>query len=319
MKILITGISGFVARHFVELLSTLDKPIEIAGIYHNNKPEFTEDQFPNLTCHFHKIDLMNNGDLKDLLTQFKPDYILHLASKSSVAYSWQHPAETIKHNTGIFLALIENVRLLNIKCRILSVGSAEEYGNVQSVALPLVETLCPNPASPYGTSRVMQQKLVEIYARNYGLDIIHTRSFNHIGPHQMANFVVSSFAKQISDQQKKGIDPIEITVGNIEVTRDFTDVRDVVRAYYLLLQHGQTGSTYNICSNKGIVLKDLIDLFADITGKTILCKVDPKTFRPSENKQVIGSYEKINKEMGWAPVIPIRKSLTDLLEYWKNN
>ncbi len=317
MRILITGISGFVARHFVELLSTSGKQVQVAGIYNNNTPHFTEDQFPNVTCNFHKINLLDNGKLRDILSSFNPDYVLHLASKSSVAYSWKHPEEVIKHNTGIFIALIENIRLLNLKCKILSVGSAEEYGNVQSHELPLVESLCPNPASPYGTSRVMQQKLVEIYSKNYGLDIVHTRSFNHIGPFQHSNFVVSSFAKQIAEQQKNGNKNIEIKVGNINVTRDFTDVRDVVKAYHQLLIKGQNGGTYNVCSGKGIILKDLIEIFSTVTGNKISCEVDPKIFRPFENIQLIGSYGKINRETGWEPAIPIKKSLEDLLEYWR--
>ena len=317
MRILITGISGFVGRHFVELLSTLNEPVCIAGIYNKHLPDFSENDFPNMKCCFHQMDLLDSEKLRDLLATFDPQYILHLASKSSVAYSWMYPGETIKHNTGVFISLIEQIRLLNLKCRVLSVGSAEEYGNVHSHELPLVETMCPNPVSPYGTSRVMQQKLVEIYSKNYGLDIMHTRSFNHIGPYQRDGFVISSFARQIIDQKLNGNKTIEIEAGNIEIMRDFTDVRDVVKAYYLLLLKGKNGSTYNVCSGKGIILKDLIDMFASLTGTTINCISNPEVFRPSENLQLIGSYQKINKETGWMPKIKIEESLSDLLEYWK--
>ncbi|MEO6667844.1 MAG: GDP-mannose 4,6-dehydratase [Ferruginibacter sp.] len=317
MRILITGISGFVARHFVEYLSSLPQHFIIAGIYNRHIPEFSETQFPNLNCRFHKMDLLDNGKLKELVAEFNPRYILHLGSKSSVVYSWKHPAETIRQNTGIFTSIIESLRSLDLECRLLSIGSAEEYGIVSEDELPLVETFSPNPASPYGISRVMQQQLAEVYTKNYGLDIVHTRSFNHIGPYQSANFVLSSFAKQIVNQQRIGSKEIRIAVGNIEVTRDFTDVRDVVKAYYLLLINGKPGDIYNICSNKGVILKDLIKIFEKITGTKINCVLDPKTFHPSENKQVIGSFEKIHKETGWAPEIPIEKTLLDLLEYWK--
>ncbi len=153
MRILITGISGFVARHFIQMLSTMNEEFKVAGIYHRNLPQFTEDQFPNVHCSFHKLDLLDHEKLQELLLDFRPEYILHLASKSSVAYSWEYPAETIRHNTGIFISLIESVRKLDLQCRILSIGSAEEYGNVESSQLPIVETVCPNAVSPYGTSR----------------------------------------------------------------------------------------------------------------------------------------------------------------------
>lgn len=318
MRILITGISGFVARHFVEFLSQQEERYIVAGIYNRHYPEFSENEFPNIDCTFHKINLLDNGKLKELIAEFKPAYILHLGSRSSVVYSWKHPAETIRQNTDIFTSIIESLRSLNIKCRLLSVGSAEEYGIVKEDQLPIIESLCPNPASPYGVSRVMQQNLAEVYTNNYGLDIVHTRSFNHIGPYQSSDFVLSSFARQIINQQGKGSKEIQIAVGNIEVTRDFTDVRDVVKAYYLLLKKGRSGDVYNICSNKGVILKDLIKIFEDITGTKINCVLDPKTFHPSENKQVIGSYEKIKQETGWAPVIPIRQTLSDLLNYWRS-
>lgn len=317
MRILITGISGFAARHFVELLATMPGYFVVAGIYNRHYPDFPEDQFPNIDCQFHKIDLLDNGKFKECVTAFKPEYILHLGSRSSVVYSWKHPAETIRKNTGIFTSIIESLRTENISCRLLSVGSAEEYGIVKEDQLPIVETLNPNPASPYGVSRVMQQNLAEVYSNNYNLDIVHTRSFNHIGPYQSSDFVLSSFARQIIKQQRDGSKEIEIAVGNIEVTRDFTDVRDVVKAYYLLLQKGRSGDVYNICSNKGVILKDLIKIFEQLTGTKINCVLNPKSFHPSENKQMIGSYEKLHRETGWAPQIPIEKTLADLLEYWR--
>ena len=316
MRILITGISGFVARHFVELLSGLPEHFIIAGIYNRNVPEFTGNGFPNVSCRFYKMDLLDNGQLKELIAAFRPGYILHLGSRSSVVYSWKHPAETIRQNTGIFTSIIESLRTLKLNCRLLSVGSAEEYGIVEESALPIVETLSPNPASPYGVSRVMQQNLAEVYTKNYGLDIVHTRSFNHIGAYQSSDFVLSSFARQIIMQQQMGLREIELSVGNIEVTRDFTDVRDVVKAYYLLLQKGKAGEVYNICSNQPVILKDLLRIFEALTGTKIRCVLDPDSFHPSENKQVFGSYAKMNRETGWTPEIPIESTLADLLNYW---
>lgn len=317
MRILITGISGFAARHFVEMLATLDDHFTIAGIYNRNLPEFAEDAFPNIECRFYQMNLIETVRLKELVAQFRPAFILHLGSRSSVVYSWSHPAETITQNTAIFTSIIETMRLLEIPCRLLSVGSAEEYGIVDRSALPIREILSPNPASPYGISRVMQQNLVEVYTKNFALDIVHTRSFNHIGAYQSPDFVLSSFARQVACGEQQGLKEIELRVGNIEVTRDFTDVRDVVRAYYLLLLKGKAGEVYNICSNRGMILKDLIRIFEQLTGTVIRCVIDPSTFHPSENKEIVGSYDKINRDTGWQPLISIEQTLSDLLDYWR--
>ena len=318
MRILITGISGFAARHFVELLSTIDEEFVVAGIYNRNLPEFAEDAYPNLDCRFYQMDLAETVKLKELVTNFNPAYILHLGSRSSVVYSWKHPAETIRQNTGIFTSIIETLRILEIPCRLLSVGSSEEYGIVDASSLPIEETLRPNPASPYGISRVMQQNLAEVYTKNFGLDIVHTRSFNHIGAYQSPDFVLSSFARQVASGERRGLKEIEIRVGNIEVTRDFTDVRDVVRAYYQLLKNGKSGEVYNICSNRGVILKDMIRTMERLTGTVIHCVIDPSTFHPSENKEVVGSYEKIFQHTGWKPLIPMETTLLDLLNYWRS-
>lgn len=316
MKILITGISGFVARHFIELLSGTGKTFIVSGIYFENEPAFRPNEYPGITCNFHKFNLLDIQKLESLLLDFQPDCILHLAGKSNVAESWRQPAVSITENTGIFLNIVERVRLLKLNCRILSIGSTEEYGNVNE-GVPLKETDCPMPASPYGAGRVLQQKLVEIYSKDYGLDILHTRSFNHIGPYQKENYVISSFARQIAMQIKEGKTIIELSVGDVEVMRDFTDVRDVVKAYYGLMLHGKSGETYNVCSNNGIILKDVIRKYGEITGLTINYKTDAHNFRPAENKRIAGSYDKIKNAIGWEPVIPIEKSLADLLDYWK--
>jgi len=318
MKILITGISGFVARHFVELLSSSGGNHTVAGIYHTNRPGFREDEYPGIKCSFHQVDMVDGDQLKELLIQFQPSHILHLASHSSVAYSWKYPADCIKENTAMFLNLVEYVRLLNLKCRILSVGSAEEYGNVEESALPLTEDSSLVPVSPYGVSRLLQERIVEIYSKNYGLDIIHSRSFNHIGPYQNEKFVISSFAKQIIQQLNDGQRNISISAGDMDVTRDFTDVRDVVKAYLLLLIKGKKGSIYNVCSGNGYLLKDMIKKFESLTQSHISCHINEKNIRPAENRRVVGNNEKIKQETGWSPEISIDKSLEDLLLYWKS-
>jgi GDP-4-dehydro-6-deoxy-D-mannose reductase len=264
----------------------------------------------------HKLNLLDKEKFAAIIEEFNPQYILHLAGKSSVANSWKFPAESITDNTNFFLNIVETVKKLQLPCRILSVGSTEEYGNANN-GQPLKETDCPEPASPYGMARVLQQKLVKIYADSFGIDIVHTRSFNHIGPYQKPEYVIASFAKQIVQQAKNKKHPIELITGDVNVVRDFSDVRDVVRAYYLLLLHGKKGETYNVCSGKGYILKEIIKLLADKIGQTVHDSVDEKNFRPSEKKIIVGSYEKLKNATGWVPEYSIEESLSDVVGYWE--
>ncbi len=316
MKILVTGISGFVARHFLDYLSSTGDQHSVAGVYFHNKPSFGESDFENVSCTFHQVDLKNREQVSRLLSSFQPQFILHLAAKSSVAYSWLFPADAITENNTMFLNIIEEMRVLKLKCRLLSVGSSEEYGNVEEAALPLRESQPANPVNPYGASRVFQQMLIDIYCKNYGLDIIHTRSFNHLGPYQTKDFVVSSFTRQVASQLAKETNPIVLNVGNVDVVRDFTDVRDVVEAYYKLLLQGQSGQIYNVCSGKSYAIKDVIKMIESIIGRKIEWAVAKDNVRPAENKKIIGSYQKLAKATGWAPKISMEQSLSDLIHYW---
>lgn len=315
MKILITGISGFAARHFLNYLNEQEPGSEVAGIYNETLPTIEIENLIGLKVSFYKINLLDKDRLADCIAAFNPAYILHLAGRSSVANSWKQPAESITDNTNFFLNIVETVRTLQLKCRILSVGSTEEYGNANE-GLPLKETDCPEPASPYGVARVLQQKLVKIYANSYGIDIVHTRSFNHIGAYQKPEYVIASFAKQIVQQAKNKKEKIELLTGDVNVIRDFSDVRDVVRAYYLLLYKGIKGETYNVCSGNGYVLKDIIALLAKIIGQPVYHTIDENNFRPSENKVIVGSYEKLMLATGWKPKHEIGDSLSDIINFW---
>ena len=316
MKILITGIAGFAAKHFLHYLNDQEPGSEVMGIYNETTPSFDDEKLDGLHITFAKINLLEKDKIAEVIEKFNPSYILHLAGRSSVANSWKAPADSVMDNTSFFLNIVEAVRILKLKCRILSVGSTEEYGN-SNAGLPLKETDCPDPASPYGVARVLQQKLVKIYAESYGVDIVHTRSFNHIGPHQKPDYVISSFAKQIVQQAKKGVSKIELVTGDVNVIRDFSDVRDVVRAYYMLLYEGVSGQTYNVCSGKGYLIKDMIELFSTIIGEHVFHTTDEKNFRPSEHKVIIGSYDKLLEATKWKPEYDIQQSLRDIIKYWE--
>ncbi len=316
MKILITGVTGFVAAHFLEYLNTAEPGAEVLGIA-RHATGFDTTSYPNLIITLQEIDLLDKDAVGTALTHFKPEYVLHLASVSSVALSWQLPLESFVNNTNIFLNLVEEIRITNTKCRILSIGSSEEYGDVPENELPLTETHSLQPVSPYAVARVAQEMLSTIYAKGYKLDIVISRSFNHIGPGQKDKFVISSFAKQLV-QLASNKDPVKkIITGNLNIIRDFLDVRDVVKAYYLLLKEGKSGEVYNICSGRGILLKDIIQKMSDVLGIKTVIEVNPSLIRPNENKKVTGSYQKINTDLGWKPELSLEDSIRDLIAYWK--
>jgi GDP-4-dehydro-6-deoxy-D-mannose reductase len=317
MKLLITGFSGFVSKHFLDLLNKEEPGAEVLGI-DKNTPDFSLTDFPNISVSFESIDLLNRTATDNILDFFRPDHILHLASVSSVAQSWQTPLDSFVNNTNIFLNLVEQIRISKNKCRIISVGSSEEFGEVTENELPLTEEHPLKPVSPYAVARVSQEMLSKIYADGFSLDIIMTRSFNHIGPGQRDVFVISSFAKQLVQLAKRKSEKNIITTGNLTVTRDFVDVRDVVRAYYLLFKKGRKGEVYNICSGNGMILKDIITKMSELLGLSIEIVTDQKLIRPNENKKVIGSFQKIKEELGWQPEIEIEKSLSDIIRYWKS-
>ncbi len=316
MRILLTGFTGFVSQHFVDYLNDKEAGSVVLGI-DKNPVNFNFSNYSNLSVSFEAIDLLNKDATENIINSFSPDYILHLASVSSVAQSWQSPQESFVNNTSIFLNLVESIRLTNKKCRILSVGSSEEFGQVEEKDLPLTEQHPLKPLSPYAVARVSQEMLSKIYADGYSMDIIMTRSFNHIGPGQRDAFVISSFARQLVQLTKNDNEKKKIVTGNLSIIRDFVDVRDVVKAYYLLLKEGKQGEVYNICSGKGFLLKDIIKIMSNLLNIEVETETNPSLARPNENKKIIGSYQKINTELGWQPEIEIEKSLSDIIGYWK--
>lgn len=316
LKILITGFSGFVAEYFIEYLNTVENNCKVLGIA-RSAPDFNYSKFSNLSIEFKSTDLLNKSEVEVIINNFQPEYILHLASVSSVAQSWKTPYDSFVNNTNIFLNIVEQVRILKLPCRILSVGSSEEYGEVEESQLPLTENSPTVPLSPYAVSRISQEMLSKIYADGYNMDIVMTRSFNHIGPRQKDKFVISSFAKQLVHLSKSNVLNKKIITGNLNIIRDFLDVRDVVKAYYLLLKNGTSGEVYNICSGRGTLLKDMITIMSKVLNIDVEVELNPLLVRPNENKKIIGSHQKIKNHFGWQPTISLEESLKDIIEHWK--
>ncbi len=315
-KYLITGYSGFVSRHFLEYLEQKTIKSEVMGI-DINKPDINHSLFNYAKLNFERCDLLDKDKVENIMYQFQPDYVVHFASYSSVAFSWRNPVLAFKNNINIFLNLLEVLRECNLNCRVLSIGSSEEYGNATDDRMPLNETDALQPVSPYAVARVSQELLAKVYVNGYGLDIVMTRSFNHIGPGQKDIFVISSFAKQLVEAKISGLSTSEMNAGDVSIVRDFLDVRDAVAAYYLLLHKGVKGGIYNICSGNGLSLKEIIDIMAAHLQLKVDIKTDKKLIRPNDNKIIIGNNRKIKEQLGWKNMIPIEKSLKDILHHWE--
>jgi len=318
-SILITGISGFVGGHFTQYLLRKKKGYDIYGVS-RSKPtwDFIQDQDLNLSSiTFHQCDLLDSARINAIIEEIQPDYILHLASFSSVAQSWKEPLASFLNNTNAFLNIVEAVRIQELKTRILSVGSSEEYGIVNTSDLPLTEKKQVNPANPYAVARVSEEYLAQIYVKGYHLNICCTRSFNHIGPRQSDQFVVSSIARQFADIAVNHKKPI-IKIGAASIIRDFVDIDDVILAYDAILETGIPGEVYNVCSGRGYSIQDIVGCLSRLTRISVTVEQNKDLLRPIDNPVLIGSYEKLHHETGWEPTCSIEQSLEKIYNYWCN-
>ncbi|MBE0432178.1 GDP-mannose 4,6-dehydratase [candidate division WOR-3 bacterium] len=315
MRVLITGISGFAGSHLADYFLAQGRH-EIFGTirWRSNRDNIRhiEDKIHLVNC-----DIRDSYAMKSALEATRPDQIFHLAAQSYVPFSWSAPLETIETNIAGELNLFERVRELGINSVIHIAGSSEEYGLVHPDELPITEENPLRPLSPYGVSKIAQDFLGYQYYKSYGLRVVRTRAFNHTGPRRGDVFVTSNFAKQLVEIERGKRKPV-LRVGNLEAVRDFLDVRDVVRAYAVVLEKGTPGEVYNIASGKGIKIKDLLDRLIRLTDGDIKIEQDPARLRPSDVELLIGSAEKFRKATGWKPEIPFDQTLQDLVEYWRN-
>lgn len=316
-KYLITGFSGFVSKHFIDFLENNKIEADVLGVDINENINFDYKSNTHVNCSFIKLDLLNKEAVEIIINNYRPNYVLHLASYSSVGLSWKLPVESFTNNTNIFLNLIDTIRLANFECRILSIGSSEEYGNSITKNELLTEDTPLNPISPYAVARVSQEMLSKVYTDSYSMDIIMTRSFNHIGTHQKDVFVIPSFVKKMIALKESSSSNKELTTGDISIIRDFVDVRAVVEAYYLLFKKGKSGEIYNICNGKGTSLNEVIQTISSILTIKVTQKTDPNLVRPNDNKIIIGSNEKLKKDTGWTNKYSLEKSLKDIIEYYQ--
>jgi len=315
MRVLITGITGFAGSHLAEYTLADQPEVEVFGIVR------WRSRMENVLHFRDKVELIE-ADVKDMvslqscLAHIKPDRIFHLAAQSFVPTSWKCPAETFATNAIGQINLFEAALSLKLSPRIQVAGSSEEYGQVYPDEVPMKETNPLRPLSPYAVSKVAQDMLGWQYFRSYGLPIVRTRGFNHTGPRRGDVFVTSSFAKQIAEVEKGKRKPV-IYVGNLEAKRDFTDVRDMVRAYWLSLEKGEPGEVYNIGSGRSYSVREVLDTLLSLSKVKVKVEVDAKRLRPSDVPILLSDCTKFRKLTGWEPRIPFQQTMGDLLEYWR--
>ncbi|MEE9372688.1 MAG: GDP-mannose 4,6-dehydratase [Saprospiraceae bacterium] len=313
MRYLITGSSGFVGHYLIELLNNTCPEIEIYATARSHT-NFSNNHFIKWT----KLELNDYDQLCDLIKSIQPNNIVHLAAESSVAFSWKNPTKSYRNNVNIFLNLLEAVRTTKVNCRILAISSSECYGRVGAENIPLRESCKLNPISPYAIARVSQEMLTKLYVDNYNLDIITSRSFNHIGPNQDSRFVIPSFIHQLILRKKtKTRDALKC--GDLSVIRDFVDVRDVVKAYLLLLKKGEKGEVYNICSGQGYSLHQILEMLSEYIEIKVNIEQDPSLVRPNDNPIIIGDHSKITSICNWRPKIALEDSLKDIINHVSQN
>jgi GDP-4-dehydro-6-deoxy-D-mannose reductase len=316
MKVLITGITGFVGSHLADYILGNKPDVELFGLYRwrsrTENIEHSRSRFKMVEC-----DLRDAANVLHVLGKVRPDRIFHLAAQSFVPSSWNAPTESVVTNVIGQINIFESVRELGINPWIQIACSSEEYGMVFPDEVPIKETNPLRPLSPYAVSKVGQDLLGYQYFMSYGLKIIRTRGFNHTGPRRGDVFVCSDFAKQIVEIERGRRDPV-IFVGNLEAKRDFTDVRDMVRAYWLSLDGlCEPGDVYNISYGKCWEIKLVLNMLLELTRVKIEIQQDQARMRPSDVPILLGDNSKFRKATGWTPEIPFEKTLQDILDYWR--
>ena len=314
MKALITGITGFAGSHLADYC--LERgDVDVQGIIRWRSRTENIDHLAG-KVELVECDLRDATSTLNVIEELRPDLIFHLAAQSFVPTSWRAPTESLHTNIIGQVNIFEAVRKIGLDCRIQLACSSEEYGMVGEDELPIREENPLRPLSPYGVSKVGQDLLGYQYFMSYQMDIVRTRGFNHTGPRRAPVFVISDFAKQIVDIEKGGREPV-MYVGNLDAKRDFTDVRDMVGAYWLALEKGKAGEVYNICSEQTWSIREILDKLLSHSKATIDVKQDPARLRPSDVPRLLGDCSKFKRDTGWAPKIPLETTLQDILDYWR--
>ena len=309
IKALIIGGAGFVGDYLINhLVDELKWDIYVT--------KMSREDLNNDKAKTYDLDILDKAQINEVLEKVRPDYIFHLAAQSSVALSWKNPGLTIDVNIKGSVNVMDAIRILDYKPRMLFIGSGEEYGNIKPEESPIIEENLVRPGNIYAATKACQNMIGKIYSDAYDMDIMMVRAFNHIGPNQAPIFVVADFCKQVVEIERGEKEPI-IYTGNLNAKRDFTDVRDVVRAYGLLIQKGKKGETYNIGSGNAISIQEILDRILKLSKVEIKNEVDPAKIRPVDVPIIAANIAKVKATAGWIPRISLDTTLLETLEYWR--
>jgi GDP-4-dehydro-6-deoxy-D-mannose reductase len=311
VRILITGASGFVGQHLVEHLTTVAPDADIWGLVWSEDPGEAPPSVHRLTG-----DLALPSSLAHNIETARPDIVFHLAGATSVASSWQQPDRSFQVNALGTLNLLEALRSLASRPVVVVATSAEIYGAVPEQKQPIDEDMPLEPISPYAASKAAQDLITAQYHRGFAMPTVRFRLFPHTGPRRQAHFAASSFAHQIA-RIERGLDPPRLKVGNLDAVRDFTDVRDVARAYWLAATSACAGEAYNICSERGVTIRRVLETLLSFSEVEIEVEVDPARLRAADIPRLVGDHSRFTSATGWMPEIPLERTLQDLLDGWR--
>lgn len=295
MSLLVTGHKGFVGQYLMQ------------------QPGAVGFELPNTGA---LVDLLAPADIDACIEAVRPDWVVHLAAQSSVPNAFSDPLATYQANFTGTHHLLAALKKHGFSGRFLYISTAEVYGQAVEGELPISETARPSPLNPYAVSKLAAETLCSYWTAVEGMDIVIARPFNHIGPGQSTRFAIADFAKCIAEMQL-GLKAPVLEVGDLDVTRDFTDVRDVVRAYLLLLERGQRGQVYNVCSGTEQNMAQAVQTMAEIAGVQLQTRQDPSRFRKASQRRSCGSSGLLRNQTGWRPTISWQQSLTDIIKDWK--
>lgn len=308
-KALIIGAAGFVGGYLADYLREKQK-MEVSVT------KLSQEEFRGNSDRVYNLNILNKEEIVSLLFEARPDYIFHLAAQSSVGVAWKNPSLTIDINIKGSVNVMDAVRELYYKPRILLIGSGEEYGHIEKGETPIREENRLRPGNIYAATKVCQNMIGNIYAQAYDMEVMMVRAFNHIGPTQSPIFVVSDFCRQVAEIEKGMREPV-MYVGNLNARRDFTDVRDVVEAYGLLAEHGKSGETYNVGRGEAVSIREILDMIIALSDRDIKIEIDKNKLRPVDVPIIEADISKISGLTGWKPRIPLRQTIEETLTYWR--
>ncbi len=308
-KALIIGGAGFVGKYLAEYLT------EQCG-YQVCSTKMKNEEIPGADYEVVDMNLLVKEEMEQVMKDHAPDYIFHLAAQSSVAVSWSNPQLTVDVNIKGTLVLLDILKEMEYKGRVLLIGSGEEYGRIRPDEVPIVEDTVLRPGNIYAATKSCQNMIAGIYAKAYDLNLVMVRAFNHVGPRQSPQFVVSDFCKQVVEAEKGLREPV-IHVGNLKAERDFTDVRDVVAAYECLVRQGKSGETYNVGSGTAYPIEEILNKIIEISGQKIEIQVEKERLRPIDVPIIVADITKITEHTDWRQTISLEQTLRDTLDYWR--